>query len=87
LWYSPLMQCLLQFLKHSQVTVTGTVRIKLHKGHAIITGRKSPYSLYDIDLATYKANDQFNHAAAKGFIEIYGLPYRVHSKISSSLKN
>lgn len=63
LWFSPLQKALAAFLKETQVNVTGTVRVKLFKGHAIVEGRKSEYSLYDEKLATYTKADEFDHDA------------------------
>lgn len=80
LWYSPLKQALDAFIQQTQARVTGTVRIKLFKGTATVVGRKSDYSLYTPDLATYGAEDQFDHKAAEGFIYIWGLPTRVWSQ-------
>ncbi len=80
LWYSPLKQALDGFIQQTQQTVSGTVRIKLFKGNAIIVGRKSENSIYTPDLATYGADDQFDHKAAEGFIYIWGLPTRVWSQ-------
>lgn len=79
LWFSPLKDALLAFLKETQKHVTGVVRVKLFKGHAIVEGRKSEYSLYDEKLATYTKNDAFDHHAAIGFIELWGLPTKVNS--------
>ena len=59
--------------------MSGDVRVRLDHGQAIVTGRRSPLSLYDKDLATYDAGDAFDHAAAVGFIEIFGLPLRVEA--------
>jgi argininosuccinate synthase len=73
LWYSPLRQALDSFVTASQQTVTGTVRVKLHKGSAVVVGRKSPHSLYRYELATYDQADRFDHAAAAGFIQLWGL--------------
>ncbi|WP_210364923.1 argininosuccinate synthase [Bacillus sp. REN3] len=81
LWFSPLQQALAGFLKETQRHVTGTVRVKLFKGHAIVEGRKSPYSLYNEKLATYTAEDEFDHGAAVGFINLWGLPTVVHSMV------
>ncbi|MBT2662154.1 argininosuccinate synthase [Bacillus sp. ISL-45] len=81
LWFSPLQDALAAFLKSTQKHVTGTVRVKLFKGHAIIEGRKSPYSLYNEKLATYTADDEFDHNAAVGFINLWGLPTVVHSMV------
>ncbi len=76
LWYTPLKKALDKFIDKTQSSVTGTVRMKLLKGHAIPVGRKSPNSLYKKELATYGKGDMFDKSFAKGFIEIWGLPYR-----------
>ncbi|MDZ5472510.1 argininosuccinate synthase [Bacillus sp. 31A1R] len=83
LWFSPLTKALVAFLKETQKHVTGTVRVKLFKGHAIVEGRKSPYSLYDEKLATYTAEDEFDHSSAVGFINLWGLPTKVQSMVQS----
>lgn len=80
LWYSPLKAALDAFIEQTQSRVSGTIRIKLFKGNAIIVGRQSEYSLYDMDLATYGADDRFDHKAAEGFIYVWGLPTRVWSQ-------
>ncbi|MEE3806182.1 argininosuccinate synthase [Lysinibacillus fusiformis] len=82
LWFSPLRDALEAFLAQSQQYVNGTVRVKLFKGHAIVEGRKSPNSLYNEKLATYSKEDQFNHASAVGFIELWGLPTVVNSSVN-----
>lgn len=82
LWFSPLRDALQAFLAESQQFVNGTVRVKLYKGHAIVEGRKSPNSLYSEKLATYSKEDQFNHASAVGFIELWGLPTVVNSSVN-----
>jgi argininosuccinate synthase len=79
LWFSPLTDALKAFLTETQKYVTGTVRVKLFKGHAIVEGRKSPYSLYDEKLATYTSEDQFDHDSAVGFIKLWGLPTKVQA--------
>lgn len=86
LWFSPLRTALAAFLKETQVFVTGTVRVKLFKGHAIVEGRKSPYSLYDEKLATYTSDDEFDHNAAVGFIKLWGLPTKVQSIVQQNKK-
>jgi len=83
LWFSPLKPALHAFLKETQKYVTGTVRVKLFKGHAIVEGRKSEYSLYDEKLATYTKDDAFDHNAAIGFIELFGLPTKVNSMVKN----
>lgn len=80
LWYSPLRDALDAFIQKSQERVSGTVRLKLFKGHAIVVGRKSAYSIYSPDLATYGADDTFDHKAAEGFVYVWGLPTRVWSQ-------
>lgn len=77
LWYSPLKQALDAFIYQTQDRVSGTVRLKLFKGSATIVGRKSSHSLYNTELATYGAEDQFDHKAAEGFIYVWGMPTRV----------
>ena len=77
LWYSPLKTALDAFIVQTQERVSGTVRIKLFKGNAIIVGRSSDRTLYTPDLATYGAEDQFDHKAAEGFIYVWGLPTRI----------
>ncbi|MBN6887994.1 argininosuccinate synthase [Cytobacillus horneckiae] len=86
LWFSQLRNALQAFLKETQTFVTGTVRVKLFKGHAIIEGRKSPYSLYDEKLATYTSDDEFDHNAAVGFIKLWGLPTKVQSIVQTNKK-
>lgn len=80
LWYSPLKAALDGFIQNTQERVTGEVRIKLFKGNATIVGRQSDNSIYTPDLATYGAEDEFDHKAAEGFIYIWGLPTRVWSQ-------
>ncbi len=82
LWYSPLREALDAFVSKTQERVSGTVRVKLFKGNAIVVGRKSVNSLYAEDLATYGAGDNFDHKAAEGFIYVWGLPTRVWSQMT-----
>lgn len=84
LWYSPLRQALDAFITQTQERVTGTIRLKLFKGNAVIVGRRSDNSIYTPDLATYGADDQFDHKAAEGFIYIWGLPTRVWAQSVNS---
>ncbi|WP_008318700.1 argininosuccinate synthase [Leptolyngbya sp. PCC 6406] len=80
LWYSPLKAALDAFIHQTQAQVSGTVRVKLHKGSAQIVGRRSEQALYSEALATYGSSDQFDHRAAEGFIYVWGLPTRVWSE-------
>ncbi|GAE30097.1 argininosuccinate synthase [Halalkalibacter hemicellulosilyticus] len=86
LWFSPIRDALQAFLLETQKTVTGVVRVKLFKGHAIVEGRKSPYSLYNEKLATYSTDDEFDHSAAVGFISLWGLSTKVNSKVNKEKK-
>lgn len=82
LWYSPIKPALDAFIEETQKTVTGTIRVKLHKGNHTVVGRKSPFSLYNEELATYSKGDAFDHNAAVGFIKIWGLPTKVYSEVT-----
>jgi argininosuccinate synthase len=73
LWFSPFREALDAFINKTQEKVTGTIRLKLFKGNAVVVGRRSPYSLYNHGLATYDKDDEFDHSAAPGFIKIFGL--------------
>ncbi len=86
LWFTPLREAFDSFLKTTHKVVTGTVRVKLHKGSCLVVGRKSPYSLYDYSLATYQPGDTYNHKAAEGFIELWGLPTRVYASVQKAGK-
>ncbi|ARJ51401.1 argininosuccinate synthase [Staphylococcus lutrae] len=87
LWFSPLTDALKSFIDHTQQFVTGDVRVKLFKGHAIVNGRKSDYTLYNEKLATYTKEDAFNQQAAVGFIDIYGLPTQVNAMLHGGYAN
>ncbi len=76
LWFSPLTQSLLAYLKETQQAVTAEVRLRLQAGKATVVGRRSPCSLYRSDLATYGEGDTFDATAAVGFIKIWGLPLK-----------
>ncbi|NJN20482.1 MAG: argininosuccinate synthase [Leptolyngbya sp. RL_3_1] len=80
LWYSPLKAALDGFIHQTQARVSGTVRVKLHKGNAQIVGRQSDTALYSEALATYGREDQFDHQSAEGFIYVWGLPTRIWSE-------
>ncbi len=84
LWFSPLRECLQAFLEESQRTMTGEVRIRVSAGLARITGRRSPFSLYDEGLATYSEGDTFDRSTAEGFLSLYGLPYKTIAQVRRS---
>jgi argininosuccinate synthase len=74
LWFSPLKRALDTFVDEANAHVTGEVRLVLHGGRAVVSGRRSPESLYDFSLATYDEGDTFDQTLAKGFVELWGLP-------------
>ncbi|HXX05909.1 MAG TPA: argininosuccinate synthase [Candidatus Bathyarchaeia archaeon] len=73
LWQDPLKSDLDMFINASQKRVSGTVKLKMFKGSLRVVGRKSPYSLYSHDLATYGKGSTFDQTLAKGFVELWGL--------------
>jgi argininosuccinate synthase len=75
LWHTPLKTALDKFVAQTQKKVSGEVKLKLYKGSCVCAGKKSPYSLYKKELATYEEGDKFDKSAAEGFIKIWGLPY------------
>ncbi len=80
-WFSRHREDLDSYVNSTQRFVTGTVRMKLHKGTCAVAGRKSPLSLYIHDLATYDKGDKFDQSASPGFITIYGLPLRTQGRV------
>ncbi len=81
LWFTAHRQDLDAYVSSTQRFVTGDVRLRLHKGACTVVGRNAPQALYQYALATYDRGDEFDHAAAEGFISIYGLPVRTQNKI------
>ncbi|PKB64274.1 MAG: argininosuccinate synthase [SAR202 cluster bacterium Io17-Chloro-G2] len=81
LWFTAHRQDLDAYVDSTQRYVTGDVKVRLHKGACIVVGRSAPHALYQHSLATYDRGDEFDHAAAQGFISIYGLPVRTQNKI------
>ncbi|MFX0594977.1 argininosuccinate synthase [Melissospora conviva] len=77
LWFSPLKYALDAFIDDSQLHVTGEVRLTLHGGKAVVTGRRSEASLYDFGMATYDTGDTFDQSLAKGFVQLWGLPSKM----------
>src|SRR6266702_2451855 len=80
LWFSPLKDALDTFIAKTQEHVTGEIRLTLHGGRAVVTGRRSEQSLYDFNLATYDEGDTFDQSLAKGFIQLWGLPSKIDAK-------
>tara|TARA_Y100001968_G_C19277527_1_gene677525 strand:- start:134 stop:1033 length:900 start_codon:yes stop_codon:yes gene_type:complete len=84
LWFTPLKEAIDAFIDNTQDHVNGLVRIRLHKGNAIVVGRSSKESsLYIPDMATYGKDDRYDHKAAEGFIYVWGLPSRLWAAVKS----
>jgi len=76
LWFTPLKKALDAFINSTQKQVTGVAKVKLLKGVASVVSRKSPYSLYSKEMATYDKGDKFDRSVAEGFIKVWGMPYK-----------
>jgi argininosuccinate synthase len=87
LWYSPLKRALDEFIESASTNVTGEIRMTLHGGRAVVTGRRSAASLYDYALATYDAEDTFDQSLAKGFVELWGLPTRIAAERDQRMRD
>lgn len=80
-WHEPTMKHLNAYVDSMSMNVTGTVKIKLFKGRSDVVSVKSPYSLFDADLATFNKNGKFNQNSSAGFIEIYSLAMKTAAKV------
>ncbi|MFZ9840728.1 MAG: argininosuccinate synthase [Candidatus Nanopelagicales bacterium] len=87
LWFSPLRNALDSFINEAEIGVSGEIRMKLHSGQAVVTGRRSPQSLYSYDLATYDTGDTFDQSMAKGFIEIFGMTTKLAAQRDRKYRN
>ncbi len=76
-WFTPLKEAMDAFVEVTQRNVSGSVELKLYKGNCEIISRKSPFSLYKKNLATYEKGDVFDRTLAEGFIKLWGLPLKV----------
>ncbi len=85
-WFTPLKKAMDAFVDETQKRVTGAVKVKLYKGNAQTVGRKSPFSLYQENLATFGADQVYNQKDAEGFINLFGLPLKVQAGLEQSLK-
>ncbi|NMC86426.1 MAG: argininosuccinate synthase [Anaerolineaceae bacterium] len=79
LWFTPLREALEAFVDSTQGPVTGIVKLKLYKGNIIVAGRKSPFSLYREDFATFGQEDVYDQSDAEGFIHLFGLTLKVRA--------
>jgi argininosuccinate synthase len=82
-WFTPVREAYDAFVRSTQRAVTGEVRVKLYKGNIIVTGRRSPFSLYSEDLATFGEEAVYNQKDAEGFIKLYGLPLKVQALLNA----
>jgi len=82
MWFMQLREALDAFVKVTQQSVSGSVRLKLYKGNIIIAGRRSPFSLYREDYASFGEEDVYNQQDAHGFIQLFGLPLKVESLLA-----
>jgi argininosuccinate synthase len=80
LWFSPLKRALDGFVDDLNQPVSGDIRLVLHGGRAVVSGRRSERSLYDFSLATYDTGDTFDQGLAKGFVELWGLPSKIAAR-------
>jgi argininosuccinate synthase len=86
-WFSPEMEILISMVQQTQEPVNGTVRLELYKGNCMVTGRKSPNSLYDEDMATMEAdNGAYDPKDAIGFIKLHALPLRIQAGLKAKSK-
>jgi len=75
-WFSPEREMMQALIDQSQNNVEGKVRLKLYKGNVLITGRESPLSLYNPDLATFESDEIYSQKDAEGFIKLNALRLR-----------
>jgi argininosuccinate synthase len=79
LWFSPLREAIDAFVEATQANVTGEIRLRYTAGACAVVGRRSSVALYDVGLATYGPEDDFDHAHAEGFVRLWGLPLKTWS--------
>lgn len=84
-WFSLLREALDAFVDKTQERVTGTVRMRLYKGNCLSVARKSLYSLYREDLATFGEEDVYNQKDATGFIKLFGMPLKVKGMVDREM--
>jgi argininosuccinate synthase len=82
-WFTPAREAIDAFVGAVQRRVTGDVRVRLFRGDCQVIGRRSPHAIYDPSLATYEGGDRFDHAAAEGFVKIWGLPVEIAARAAA----
>jgi len=85
-WFTPLREALDGFINETQQTVTGEVALRLYKGHVDVLSRRSPYSLYSQDIASFTMGADYDQKDAQGFINLIGLPIKVRAAVTGGLK-
>ncbi len=85
-WFSPERESLQKFFDETQKNVTGTVKLKLYKGQVYILGRKSEYSLYSKEIATFEEDKVFDQKHAEGFIRLQGLRLTLYKEKNKRIK-
>jgi argininosuccinate synthase len=83
-WFAPEFELLRKLVDETQTRVTGDVRLKLFRGNAIVVGRRSPYSLYDENVATFEADTVYNQRDAEGFIKLNALRLRLRGNLGNA---
>ena len=86
-WFSKLKTALDAFVDETQKTVTGSVKVKLYKGSCTAVASKSPYSLYNEELATFGADEIYSQKDAQGFINLFGLPLKVQALLNRKISS
>ena len=86
-WFTPLREAIQAFVESTQEYVTGEVKFKLYKGNIIKAGTTSPYSLYNVSLASFTTGDLYDHHDADGFINLFGLPLKVRAMKLQEVKS
>ncbi len=88
LWYTPLREALSAFVDSTQETVTGEVKLMLYKGSITCAGSKSPYSLYNEEIASFgDSRELYSHKDSEGFINLFGLPLKVRALMEQKNEN
>ena len=86
-WYTPLREALSAMVDSMEETVTGEVKLKLYKGCVTPAGTKSPYSLYNEDIASFgDSHELYSHKDSEGFINLFGLPLKVRAMMNKKFK-
>jgi argininosuccinate synthase len=83
LWFTPLREALDAFFESVSATTTGEVKLRLYKGNIEPVSRKSPYSLYSLDIASFTMGASYDQKDARGFINLIGLPIQVRALLEA----